>query len=539
MYTKITLTILFGLSFLNSWAQDTVGVYKEIGSYFLVCEERYERENSNFYEIRFNDNALFNCNRFLKVADFRDAQFASETNFRYTQFHSLADFRDAKFNFLANFRDTQFDSETNFRYTQFASEGYFSNAQFASETNFSNAQFASEGYFNEARFGSRAEFVLARFGSYASFYNAQFDSLADFNVTQFDSLVRFGLVKFTSESYFIDAQFHSRVSFYNARFGSRSSFYNARFDSRADFRDTQFDSLAEFSSAQFDSRADFNHTQFDSRADFRDTQFDSRADFSHASFNGITDFSSTTLPDTLYFNKVKNIAKEIDFTFSIIDSTKRVCKIDLVDTEISKIKLRYNRFQLIFPDTTYNYEQKSNVYEQLLKVQEKHGFRSSLEKLDKEYKEFQYLENPKNEDWVTLKLNQIANFIQKNWWDYGYDKARVIWWTIGLLLFFFILNSVIFDYLLNEVYTIDQIKEVNRKQKFILFRLYSVQYKFDYHYTRFWLPFYYTCLIFFGLRMSVEKFKFSKNLGVAYLFIQYVMGLVCLAYIANFIILSK
>ena len=56
---------------------------------------------------------------------------------------------------------------------------------------------------------------------------------------------------------------------------------------------------------------------------------------------------------------------------------------------------------------------------------------------------------------------------------------------------------------------------------------------------------YYTLIIFFGLKMDLENFdikgdfiktNWKKRLGVFWVFLTYLLGIVCTAYIANFII---
>ena len=52
----------------------------------------------------------------------------------------------------------------------------------------------------------------------------------------------------------------------------------------------------------------------------------------------------------------------------------------------------------------------------------------------------------------------------------------------------------------------------------------------------FTLAFYFTGSIFFGFKMPIGKFDFSKPMGVAYILFIYLSGLICAAYMFNFII---
>jgi len=49
------------------------------------------------------------------------------------------------------------------------------------------------------------------------------------------------------------------------------------------------------------------------------------------------------------------------------------------------------------------------------------------------------------------------------------------------------------------------------------------------------LAFFYTCLVFFGLRVYVEKIHYHNFGPALYLFIVYVLGLADILFIANFI----
>ena len=96
--------------------------------------------------------------------------------------------------------------------------------------------------------------------------------------------------------------------------------------------------------------------------------------------------------------------------------------------------------------------------------------------------------------------------------------------TFGL---FVLINLSGFRYLNNSVYKIDSI-----------WKKYS---KF-YGSARiaFWNKLYcsltYTGVIFFGVKFSFEKIQHKNVWAVGYFYLQYVLGLVCLAYLFNFVI---
>ena len=131
--------------------------------------------------------------------------------------------------------------------------------------------------------------------------------------------------------------------------------------------------------------------------------------------------------------------------------------------------------------------------------------------------------------------------IQHAWWDYGYQKEKIFFWIAWLVLVFTLVNSILFRYMNEKVYKIENVystwvpsnsKSSNTKQ----IEVKSAGLKIVSAFNDFFASFFYTSLIFFGLRLNVDKINFSNPLGVFYLFIQYALGLICLAYLTNFII---
>lgn len=51
-----------------------------------------------------------------------------------------------------------------------------------------------------------------------------------------------------------------------------------------------------------------------------------------------------------------------------------------------------------------------------------------------------------------------------------------------------------------------------------------------------WFSFIYTSTVFFRLTLKIENIKFEKKLGTTYLILMYTVGLICLAYMANFVL---
>ncbi|MFP9098556.1 hypothetical protein ACLI09_05825 [Flavobacterium sp. RHBU_24] len=120
------------------------------------------------------------------------------------------------------------------------------------------------------------------------------------------------------------------------------------------------------------------------------------------------------------------------------------------------------------------------------------------------------------------------NTVDEMWWNYGYNRFLIFKWTLVFVLLF---TCFTFPFLvkLNAIYKIEKFGDMNDidfkngiSAKNIIYR--------------WWLAFAYTSAIFFGLSLKIENFDLKKILGSLYIMIIYTIGIVCLAYMANFIL---
>ena len=357
--------------------------------------------------------------------------------------------------------------------------------------------------------------------SAVDFRSKEFDSTANFKHAHFDSIASFFGAQFDSSAVFGEAQFHSSVNFTGVQFHSLANFNSAVFDSSAVFIAAVFDSSAVFTGAHFDPTANFNSAVFDSIAIF----------WGASAKNGIA-FEDCKLPYYLSLSGIKIKEGNIDLTTSHINKKYGKCLINLVNADIEKIRLRYSVFELYFPDDDdLNSDMKTNTYERLLKTQKDNGFTSSYEKLDKEYAEFKYIKSGK----YMAIVGWILNYLDENWWGYGYDKMLIIRNTFLIFILFSIINCIFFGWITNiyEMPYIKNLAAVITAKNVILQRIKTLP-----------IAFFYTGLIFFGLKFSTENLRYKENLigwrffNLVYFFVIYLGGLVCLGYMAN-LILSK
>jgi hypothetical protein len=315
-------------------------------------------------------------------------------------------------------------------------------------------------------------------------------------------------------------------------FGDYTNIMFNEFSDEFDFRYTTVDSMAQISMNTFEKETDisasrfndqvyfisnvhksktkFDLTYFNNDVFFLKDEFSTYLSFNSCFFNDTVGFDLCILPDTLDFSNIHKIVSEIDFTKCILKNDNR-CIINLLGTDISKIKINTSMFKIWFPpDDSATYEQKASVYENLLVKFKKDGFNDSYKDIDIEFRELKY---------QNAGLSTV-NFLEKYWWNYGYNKERILFWSVALLLFFSGITSIFFNRLRNEIYIIDLVQKKNIRHNYFLRYYYSVIY---------------TAVIFFGIKLNIKNFK-TTNGWFVYIVFVYLTGLVCTAYIINLIV---
>ena len=397
------------------------------------------------------------------------------------------DFTGEVFTEFAFFWDTRFDSATSFSKAVFHDNAEFNNSYFLAETDFSFAKFRY------------ADFQSVKFQDKTRFFMAEFDSTSDLSLVEFNAYIDLSYSKFNGETKFMQSKFNAPVK---------------------------------LSNATFNDKVDFTGVEFNSDTDFTFTSFDSIASFSKVEFNGDVDFTSVVLPNRLDFSYTTKIADEIDLTRALFHKND-TCYINLVGAAIDKFSFRYTRFKLWFPanDSTIDYDLRSNVYEVLLEKQKDEGFTQSYEKLDREYREFMYTQQEGS--FVAKAWGQLQNWVDKNWWGYGYSKGLIVLNTFILYMFFAFINVFFLKHLTLRVYEAEKINEYwnesNGSSVKMFFRT---------------IPFslFYTAQIFFSFKFDMDKLKYKENLqgwkifNLVYFIIMYLAGLVCFAYLANYVV---
>lgn len=236
----------------------------------------------------------------------------------------------------------------------------------------------------------------------------------------------------------------------------------------------------------------------------------------------INEIAINYLADTLVLIDIR-ADPPLNFKGAIGSSIRnRIHHLRILSKDVDKIDFEYHYFKLYFRGDD-SYDDKIGVYTALLESFKRKGYSSSFEKLDKEFQEFKHKESG--------RFGYFLNWIDQNWWGYGYNKFLVVRNAAILNLLFFLINIFLFDNLINHGYNLQKFVRVNSSinKKFSTNRFKRTLAKSPY-------VFLYTCYIFWGLRLDINNLGIHKVRLFMYVLFQYIVGIICLAYFANLII---
>jgi hypothetical protein len=257
--------------------------------------------------------------------------------------------------------------------------------------------------------------------------------------------------------------------------------------------------------------------KFEKELNFGDDIIQGILDLSYCTFDtGSVNFEGINKIDTLdlsycKFGSFLNLA-------SIEPLHGQVCAIILTGSEINKLKFQYRNFKLSFPKYMYEEDKYgdivSSTYEALLGNFSTNGYKESdsYEKLDVEYHDYKFRH-------IRFYGLPIIHY----WNCYGYHKEWILYWSLFFLFILTCVTCLIFETLNGPVpgdgvYYISTIPSTPRSM-----------------WSRFWYSLMYTSQIFFQLTLKTETLNFKKR-RVIYIFIVYIIGIVCVGYIANLVL---
>lgn len=204
--------------------------------------------------------------------------------------------------------------------------------------------------------------------------------------------------------------------------------------------------------------------------------------------------------------------------------TARTSDVNAINITLKNVDLDHLKFPdygvnfIVDPDTTQPYATKLRLYQQLVN----HYTDIPQQKKKYDVQRIQLIN--------TYEENRIANFVEWHWNFYGYDKNLIFVNSAILMMLCFLINLFFFKRLLSNGYEINEVKSAYERfvgpgRNWLIRGL-----------AYFFYCLVYTAFIFWGLNLKIDKIKLSNKGLFAWIIGQYVIGIICLAYIANIII---
>lgn len=199
-------------------------------------------------------------------------------------------------------------------------------------------------------------------------------------------------------------------------------------------------------------------------------------------------------------------------------------KIFLWDINYDNLNTQWFGYELFRPHQTWTDDHLNSTYLSLLAHFKMKGFEESYEEVDKEYRK-----------WKHLNHNQFfIDWLDENWWDYGYNKLLVLRNTFLIFLFFSFVNCWFLAKLSSDLYYDERVHSVVSKR--------SQKSRLKNFFVNIPAAVFYTSQIFFGIKFSYDKLKYADKLNgvrvffLFYFFLMYLSGLICIAYIVNVVV---
>lgn len=252
-----------------------------------------------------------------------------------------------------------------------------------------------------------------------------------------------------------------------------------------------------------------------------------------------SNFHFATLPDYITFNYLDlNRSGLIDLT-NLLDLHSKDQKwtfevertIRLSNVDLDKFKLPYDRLNFHI-DSLQDETRIKWVYEKLLKELTDRGLHAKYKWYNGIYTKIM---DEKNHGFWFNTVNLI-------WWNRGYEKSKPLKIAISLFVFFTIINLLFFTKMLSNYYPNSLKKYLGpiRDEDGRILQNSTGE-------TQPWVKasnfirhvkcaLIYTSFIFWGLRLYMEEMKIDSFRIYLYIIIQYLLGLLCVAYIVNFLV---
>ena len=375
-------------------------------------------------------------------------------------------------------------------------------------------------------FAGKANFENSIFFKNTSFDGSLFLTKANFLRATFLDNVSFGENYYAEDAFFFQAKFSKGVSLTRGIYFKDANFYGSSFSQKVEFYGSSFKKSANFNNAVFEGEVEFSNITFTGLLSFKKTTFFEPPNFNESQISDSLDFSEVRLQNLksdIFFNTVR-----LDSLRKRTGDKKRKCKINLYHTDLSKIVIDYDKFSISF-DSLLSNEERISIYQQLIKKCRDLGMESSAQGFDIDLQKIKTLDS-----WRSL--SPLVVWFQTYWWNFGYDRSLIIRNIFLAFLSSFIIFFFGFNHFMKAYFPVEELG-LSQSQVRVIFYTRS---PFSQLKNRTKVVFFYTSLVFFGLKLDHTKVKYRQYPGASIvIYAIYAVGLIHLAYLAAFIIVDR
>lgn len=383
---------------------------------------------------------------------------------------------------------------------------YFLRAKFRN-SDFSRTVFEQEAHFGDCRFDRVIGFSYDTFQKKATFNGSTF---TDAKSGSFES------ARFAKAATFFSTTFEQEANFADAYFADTTHFEHAIFKKKSNFNQIHSQAIMHMAKGQFRDTVSFNAAIFEKVVNFNNAYFRQLVSFDAAHFNDSPSFTDAQFPHIMDFRLVKfePITKDtkllVDLRTARLDSLRKQrddpeakCTLWLDGTDASPFIVPSDRFYITFADTT-SYEARYNALETIIKNCRDAGMVESVEYWDVQYRE---LQNIHRLGW----WGYVVNWFNYWWWNFGYDRYRILlWWLPGFFGCFLLYNYIRIKTLWTKMYKDPELGSNFREE------WEDVNLNFKNRWQRFSFTFFYTAVIYFGFKLRHDSVNYNYTRGLLY-----------------------
>lgn len=194
----------------------------------------------------------------------------------------------------------------------------------------------------------------------------------------------------------------------------------------------------------------------------------------------------------------------------------------------SKFIIPSDRFNIEFNKNS-SYSQRMVILEKLKQKCQEEGMIQSVEDWDILYQQCHNMQR-----WS--QWGEVINFFEKIWWNFGYSKwLIVVFWMPLFFLFFWLINFIKIIEIVRHFYFDGDlggnfVKSYNSGEEL------ASDLKSGNRSNRLYYSFFLTAVLFFGFKIEHKAVNYQNGLGMAYIYLVYLVGLFHVAYAVGFLL---